>query len=65
MHKIKFFKDLKSNLSQKNGLEKLKSKFSKVEIIMELLNLIQSKLLNKGFLRCLQSLKDPENVFIG
>lgn len=43
----------------------LRSKFSKIELIMELLNLTQSKILNSGFLKCFASLHDPTNAFVG
>lgn len=64
LSKIDFFADDKPYL-EKTTLEKLRSKFSRVELIMQLLNLTQTKVLNNGFLQCVSSLYDTTNAFVG
>ena len=64
LHNIPFFDNNHEKL-EASKLEKLRSKFAKVELIMQLLNLTQSKILNNGFLQCFTCLHDPANVFVG
>ena len=52
---ISFFEGPQPDLQQLK-LEKLRTKLSKIELILRLMCRVKTKLLSHGFLRCLQTL---------